>query len=130
MGPREPLSCSRSMKPGLRDIDGFDRLWLIYLFDRASEAQLVVRPYLDTAEHGVFATRSPARPNKIGMSSVRLLRVEGPRLFVADVDMLDGSPLVDIKPCIPEFDYLAARRVGWFEGRFAEGAVADSRFER
>jgi tRNA (Thr-GGU) A37 N-methylase len=64
------------------------------------------------------------------MSSVRLLRVEGARLFVADVDMLDGSPLVDIKPCIPEFDYLAARRVGWFEGRFAEGAVADSRFER
>jgi len=56
---------------GLRDIAGFDRLWLIYLFDRASEARLVVRPYLDTAEHGVFATRSPARHNKIGMSSVR-----------------------------------------------------------
>ncbi len=64
------------------------------------------------------------------MSSVRLLRVEGTRLFVADVDMLDGSPLVDIKPCVPEFDYLAARRIGWLEGRFAEGAVADSRFER
>ena len=80
-------------EPGLRDIAGFDRLWLIYLFDRASEAQLVVRPYLDTAEHGVFATRSPARPNKIGLSSVRLLRVEGARLYVADVDMLDGSLL-------------------------------------
>jgi len=117
-------------EPGLKDIAGFDRLWLIYLFDRASDAQLVVRPYLDTAEHGVFATRSPARPNRIGMSSVRLLRVEGTRLFVADVDMLDGSPLVDIKPCIPEFDYLAARRTGWFEGRLAEGAVADCRFER
>ena len=117
-------------EPGLKDIDGFDRLWLIYLFDRASEARLVVHPYLDTAEHGIFATRSPARPNKIGLSSVRLLGVEGPRLFVADVDMLDGSLLLDIKPCVPEFDYLAARRVGWFEGRFTEGAVADSRFER
>lgn len=115
---------------GLRDIDGFDRLWLIYLFDRAMEAQLSVRPYLDTAEHGVFATRSPARPNRIGMSPVRLLGVEGTRLRVADVDMLDGSPLLDIKPCIPEFDYLAAHRIGWFAGRLAEGAVADSRFER
>ena len=90
----------------------------------------MVRPYLDTAEHGVFATRSPARPNKIGMSSVRLLRVERTRLYVADVDMLDGSLLLDIKPCVPEFDYLPARRIGWFEGRLAKGAVADSRFER
>jgi tRNA (Thr-GGU) A37 N-methylase len=64
------------------------------------------------------------------MSSVRLLRVEGTRLFVADVDMLDGSPRVNIKPCVPEFDYLDARRIGWFEGRLAEGAVADNRFER
>jgi len=114
---------------GLTDIEGFDRLWLIYLFDRAVEAQLVVRPYLDDAEHGIFATRSPARPSRIGISSVKLLRVEGTRLTVADVDMLDGTPLLDIKPCVPEFDYLPARRIGWFEGRLAEGAVADDRFE-
>jgi tRNA (adenine37-N6)-methyltransferase len=114
---------------GLRDIEGFDRLWLIYLFDRAAEAQLIVRPYLDDAQHGIFATRSPARPNRIGISSVRLLRAEGTRLTVADVDMLDGTPLLDIKPCVPEFDYLPVERIGWFEGRFAEGAVADDRFE-
>ena len=65
---------------GLKDIEGFDRLWLIYLFDRAVEAQLVVRPYLDNAQHGIFATRSPARPNRIGISSVRLLHVEGTRV--------------------------------------------------
>ena len=115
---------------GLKDIEGFDRLWLIYLFDRAVEAQLVVRPYLDNAQHGIFATRSPARPNRIGISSVRLLHVEGTRLTVANVDMLDGTPLLDIKPCVPEFDYLPVERIGWFEGRFAEGAVADDRFEQ
>jgi tRNA (adenine37-N6)-methyltransferase len=115
---------------GLKDIEGFDRLWLIYLFDRAVEAQLVVRPYLDNSQHGIFATRSPARPNPIGISSVRLLRVEGTRLTVAGVDMLDGTPLLDIKPCVPEFDYQPVERIGWFEGRFAEGAVADDRFEQ
>ncbi len=115
---------------GLKDIEGFDRLWLIYLFDRAVEAQLEVRPYLDDARHGIFATRSPARPNRIGISSVRLLRVEGTRLTVADVDMLDGTPLLDIKPCVPEFDYLPVERIGWFEGRFAQKVVADDRFEQ
>ena len=115
---------------GLKDIEGFDRLWLIYLFDRAVEAQLVVRPYLDDAQHGIFATRSPARPNRIGISSVRLLAVERARLTVADVDMLDGTPLLDIKPCVPEFDYLPVQRIGWFEGRLSEGAVADDRFEQ
>jgi tRNA-Thr(GGU) m(6)t(6)A37 methyltransferase TsaA len=115
---------------GLKDIEGFDRLWLIYLFDRAVEAQLEVRPYLDDARHGIFATRSPARPNQIGISSVRLLRVEGTRLTVADVDMLDGTPLIDIKPCVPEFDYLPVERIGWFEGRFSQNVVADDRFEQ
>ena len=115
---------------GLKDIEGFDRLWLIYLFDRAVEAQLVVRPYLDNARHGIFATRSPARPNRIGISSVRLLRVEGTRLTEAGVDMLDGTPLLDIKPCVPEFDYLPVERIGWFEGRFAQDVVADDRFEQ
>ena len=116
--------------PGLVDIDGFDRLWLIYAFDRASTPQLVVRPYLDDGEHGVFATRSPSRPNHLGLSSVRLLAVEGNCLRVAGVDMLDGTPLLDIKPCVPAFDYLPAARIGWFEGRLPEHAVADSRFER
>jgi len=115
---------------GLKDLEQFERLWLIYQFDRASEPQLMVRPYLDHCEHGIFATRSPARPNKIGMSAVRLLGVEGNRLCVADVDMLDGTPLLDIKPYIPAFDHFPVTKVGWYQDRSPAGVVADDRFEQ
>ena len=114
---------------GLRDVEGFERLWLIYLLDRASAPQLIVRPYLDIQEHGIFATRSPARPNYIGISAVRLLGVEQNRLLVADVDMLDGTPLLDIKPYVPAFDCFEGSRAGWYQGKPAQGAVADDRFE-
>jgi tRNA-Thr(GGU) m(6)t(6)A37 methyltransferase TsaA len=113
---------------GLLDIEGFDRLWVMYYFHRAVAPKLMVTPYLDPVEHGVFATRSPARPNKIGMSSVRLLNVDGNHLRIADVDMLDGSPLLDIKPYIQAFDYFEAVRVGWYKDT-APQVVADSRFE-
>ena len=114
---------------GLRDLEGFDRLWLIYHFDRASEVRLVVRPYLDTTERGVFATRSPAWPNHIGISVVRFLHIEDNRLYVADVDMLDGSPLLDIKPYVPAFDSFEQSRAGWLHGKSATEVVADGRFE-
>ncbi|MGD0095992.1 MAG: tRNA (N6-threonylcarbamoyladenosine(37)-N6)-methyltransferase TrmO [Terracidiphilus sp.] len=114
---------------GLRDLEGFDRLWLIYHFHRASEARLVVLPYLDTTERGVFATRSPVRPNHIGISVVRLLRIEMNRLYVADVDMLDGTPLLDIKPYVPAFDSFEKSRSGWLDGKSASEVVADDRFE-
>jgi len=113
---------------GLRDLEGFDRLWLIYLLDRASEVQLVVRPYLDTTERGVFATRSPVRPNHIGISVVRLLHIDQNRLYVADVDMLDGTPLLDIKPYVPPFDSFELSRVGWLDGKSPSEVVADGRF--
>ena len=115
---------------GLRDLEGFDRLWLIYLFNHASEAQLVVRPYLDTTERGVFATRSPVRPNHIGISVVRLLHIEQNRLYVADVDMLDGTPLLDIKPYVPHYDYYPVQRCGWLDTVPDKPLVADDRFER
>ena len=118
------------LEPGLRDIEGFERLWLIYQFDRASQPQLTVRPYLDRSEHGIFATRSPARPNLIGMSAVRLLERKGSFLFIADVDVLDGTPLLDIKPYVPAFDHFTVTRTGWYPNRSPEGAVADDRFER
>jgi tRNA-Thr(GGU) m(6)t(6)A37 methyltransferase TsaA len=114
---------------GLKDVAGFERLWLIFPLDRASAPQLIVRPYLDTEEHGIFATRAPARPNPIGLSAVRLLSMEGNHLVVADVDMLDGTPLLDIKPYVPAFDSFAATRIGWYEGKIAQGVVADDRFE-
>jgi tRNA-Thr(GGU) m(6)t(6)A37 methyltransferase TsaA len=114
---------------GLKDVAEFERLWLIYRLDRASAAQLITRPYLDNQDHGIFATRSPARPNHIGLSSVRLLRVEGNRLLVSEVDMLDGTPLLDIKPYVPAFDHFDVTRTGWYSGKSAEGVVADDRFE-
>lgn len=114
---------------GLRDLEGFERLWLIYQFNRASEARLVVRPYLDTIERGVFATRSPVRPNHIGMSVVRLLYIEQNRLYVADVDMLDETPLLDIKPYVPAFDSFEQSSAGWLNGKSASEVVADGRFE-
>lgn len=123
------VELNSGLEHALRDLEHFERLWLLYLFHHASAPQLVVRPYLDPVEHGVFATRSPARPNRIGMSAVRLLRVEGPRLHVADVDMLDGTPLLDIKPYVPAFDHFSVSRIGWYAGKSPEGVVADDRFE-
>jgi tRNA-Thr(GGU) m(6)t(6)A37 methyltransferase TsaA len=114
---------------GLRDLEGFDRLWLIYQFDRASDVQLIVRPYLDTTVRGVFATRSPVRPNHIGISVVRLLQIEQNRLHVADVDMLDGTPLLDIKPYVPAFDSFEQSGAGWLKGKSASEVMADGRFE-
>jgi tRNA-Thr(GGU) m(6)t(6)A37 methyltransferase TsaA len=116
--------------PGLRDIEGFERIWLIYLLDRASAVHLVVRPYMDTVERGVFATRSPARPNPIGISAVRLEGIEQNRLLITDVDMLDATPLLDIKPYVPAFDSFEHARAGWYADKSAAEAVADERFER
>lgn len=109
---------------GLQDLGGFSHIWLLYWFDRAGPAQLALRPYLQDDLHGVFATRAPARPNPIGLSLVRLVRCEGRVLHLADVDMLDGTPLLDIKPYVPRFDCRTGVRTGWLE------AVDESTAER
>ena len=115
---------------GLKDLEGFERIWLLYWFDRAaSGGKLIVTPYVEDAPHGVFATRAPARPNAIGMSPVRLLSVEGNALRLADMDILDGTPLLDIKPYVPRFDCFQTARNGWFDGVGARRGVADGRFE-
>lgn len=115
---------------GLRDIEGFSHLFVVHHFHRVGPARLTVTPFLDAESHGVFATRSPARPNPIGLSVVRLLGVQGTRLEVADLDMLDGTPVLDLKPFVPAFDHRDPVRVGWFEGKLAElrGKKADERF--
>jgi len=115
---------------GLADLDGFDRIWLIYCFDRAADPMLRVIPYRDTVEHGIFATRVPARPNPIGMSCVRLLAIEGNILHLADVDILDGTPLLDIKPYVPHYDNYPVERCGWIDHVPDVPVVADSRFEK
>lgn len=116
---------------GLKDLAEFERIWLIYHLDRASAPQLEVVPYLDQESHGIFSTRSPCRPNPIGMSPVRLLGIDGSILRVADLDVLDGTPLLDIKPYVPAFDAFEATRIGWCARiRVDTPKNADNRFTR
>jgi tRNA-Thr(GGU) m(6)t(6)A37 methyltransferase TsaA len=103
-------------RDGLHDLEGFSRVILIYHFHRSPPGPLIVRPYLDTTDRGVFATRAPARPNPIGISIVRLLSVNEGVLTVEDVDVLDGTPLLDVKPYVPAFDAYPDEMAGWLEG--------------
>ena len=117
---------------GLKDIDGFSHIILIYYFHLAKKTSLLVTPFLDKKVHGIFATRAPARPNPIGFSVVQLEKVEGNLLMVKDIDIVNGTPLLDIKPCVPQFDFSKVTKTGWLEstvqviaetkddGRFAE----------
>jgi tRNA (adenine37-N6)-methyltransferase len=115
-------------EPALTDIEGFERLWLVYWMDRAGPFKPHVVPYRDDREHGLFATRSPCRPNPIGMSVVRLLGRQGRILRVADLDMLDETPLIDIKPYVLIFDVHVPSAAGWLEQSSEERQVADTRF--
>ncbi len=118
---------------GLTDLEGFSHIYLIYVLDQMVEPGLKVTPFLDGKEHGVFATRAPKRPNPIGLSIVHLLKVEGTHLEFEGADMLDGTPLLDIKPYVPDFDHFTPTRIGWYEQRLLGGAasrVADDRFEK
>ncbi|MBN2082857.1 tRNA (N6-threonylcarbamoyladenosine(37)-N6)-methyltransferase TrmO [bacterium] len=101
--------------PGLKDLDGFSHLHLLYHFHRADRVELTVVPYLDTTKRGVFATRSPLRPVHIGLSLVELTAIDGNRLSIRGVDVLDGTPLLDIKPFIPHFDNRPDARSGWMK---------------
>ena len=98
---------------GLQDLDGFSHIYLVYHLHQAGRPRLTVRPFLQDAERGVFATRAPCRPNPIGLSIVRLIRREGNILRLDGVDVLDGTPLLDIKPYIARFDRIDATHNGW-----------------
>ncbi|MFB3779449.1 MAG: tRNA (N6-threonylcarbamoyladenosine(37)-N6)-methyltransferase TrmO [Bryobacteraceae bacterium] len=117
-------------QPGLQDLEGFERVWLVYWLHRAPAPRLHVTPFLDKRERGIFATRAPARPAPIGMSAVRLLAVQGCILDVEGVDVIDGTPLLDIKPYVPEFDCYPESRAGWFDDSDCDCRVADDRFEQ
>ncbi|MEW6744818.1 MAG: tRNA (N6-threonylcarbamoyladenosine(37)-N6)-methyltransferase TrmO [Planctomycetota bacterium] len=114
---------------GLKDLAGFERIWLLTWLDRVTEERLIVVPFLDKVERGVFATRAPSRPNPIGLSCVRLLEVRKHILRVQDVDMLDGTPLIDIKPYAPRLDHFTTSRNGWLDTVDFKNMCADSRFE-
>jgi len=100
---------------GLKDIEGFSHIILIYHFHLSRGALLKVKPYMDNETHGVFAMRGPSRPNPIGISVVRLVGVKDNILHIQDVDIVDETPLLDIKPYVPEFDIREVERTGWLE---------------
>jgi tRNA-Thr(GGU) m(6)t(6)A37 methyltransferase TsaA len=102
---------------GLEHLDGFSHIILLYVFHRATGYTLKVKPFLDDMPHGLFATRYPSRPNQLGISIVRLISLNGNILEIEGVDVLDGTPLLDIKPYVPEFDIRADVRTGWYENR-------------
>lgn len=114
-GARGKLVVHPEYMEGLVDLDGFSHIYLIYLFHQVREMQLTVTPFLDKASHGVFATRAPKRPNPIGLSVVRLIKMTDNVLELENVDMLDGTPILDIKPYVPAFDEQEDVRVGWLE---------------
>jgi tRNA-Thr(GGU) m(6)t(6)A37 methyltransferase TsaA len=99
---------------GLRDIEGFSHLILIYHFHRAGACRLIRKPFLDKEKKGIFSIRYFARPNPIGLSVVRLNKVSVNTLEISEVDMLDGTPLLDIKPYVPQFDIKESVRDGWY----------------
>lgn len=120
-----------ALADGLKDLEGFSHLILLYHCHLSGPAGLVVKPFLDGEPRGVFATRAPARPNPIGLSVVRLEAVRGATLHLLDVDMLDGSPLLDVKPYVAAFDAPAGDlRQGWLEGKTGQACQtrADGRF--
>jgi tRNA (adenine37-N6)-methyltransferase len=124
-GIRGEVELFSEFAPGLKDLEGFSHIILLYHFHRAAAPRLIVTPFLDCEPRGVFATRAPSRPNAIGLSVVRLLSVEGNVLHVENVDILDGTPLLDIKPYAPEIDHHEVERAGWLAD--AKGKVADQR---
>lgn len=104
---------------GLKDIELFSHIYLFYYFDRAEQGELIRHPFLDDEPHGIFATRHPCRPNGIGITVVRLLERRENRLIVSGIDVLDKTPLLDIKPYVPRFDCHPDASEGWFAGKEA-----------
>ncbi len=128
---RGTIELSAGYEAGLKDLDGFSHVILLYHFHRSRGYDLQVTPFLDSKRRGLFATRAPKRPNPIGLSVVRLIRIKGRTLAVEGIDVLDGTPLLDIKPYVPAFDRPKSARAGWLAGAQARARSrkADNRFK-
>ena len=117
--------------PALSDLEGFSHIYLLYHFHLTKSHQLKVIPFLDDQERGLFATRAPKRPNPIGLSVVKLIQVKGPILHVENVDVIDGTPLLDIKPYVREMEAVEDLRIGWLEKHITKigSQLSDQRFK-
>lgn len=116
---------------GLNDLDGFSHITLIYHLHKSEGFQLNVKPFMDDQLRGIFSTRAPKRPNAIGLSVVKLIKVENNILFIENIDVLDETPLLDIKPFIPDIDSPKVDKLGWLEGKANKmgDKLSDSRFK-
>ena len=130
VGVRGQVEVLPEYEAGLKDLEGFSHIILVYDFHRSKGFNLQVVPFLDSELRGVFATRAPKRPNTIGLSVVRLLKVRSRILHIENVDIIDGTPLLDTKPYVPEFDQQVAVRTGWLEEarKTVDNRKSDKRF--
>ena len=130
-GVEGTLEVLPELAEGLKDVDGFSHIIILYHFHQSNGYNLKVTPFLDDQERGVFSTRAPKRPNPIGLSVVEVVKVEGAVVHVKDIDVLDGTPLLDIKPYAPKFDTPKFSRIGWMErSPKSPGEIrADERFK-
>ena len=117
---------------GLSDLQGFSHIYLIYHFHLAKAFALQVKPFLDDTPRGLFATRAPSRPNPIGISIVELMTIENNGLNIRDIDVVDNTPLLDIKPYVPDFDVREANKIGWLKEKTKKikAIIDDGRFSR
>jgi tRNA-Thr(GGU) m(6)t(6)A37 methyltransferase TsaA len=129
-GAKGYIEIFNEFSKGLKDLDGFSHIYVIFYFHKSEGYKLTVTPYLDNSTHGVFATRAPRRPNQIGISIVKLISVEQNKIFIEDVDIVDGTPLLDIKPYVPLFDTRENVKTGWINKSKTEVAKMkdDGRF--
>lgn len=119
------IELEEKYSPGLKDLDGFSHAILIYYFHRSDEEHLEGKPFLEDVAHGIFAIRSPHRPNHLGLSIIKIKRIETNRIYFTEVDMLDGTPLLDIKPYSKYFDNRENVVSGWMEKHFLEGTIPE-----
>ena len=119
-GIKGKIVINKDLEGGLSDLDGFSHIHLIYAFHKSEGFDLKTKPFLSDKFYGVFATRAPKRPNAIGISVVKILRVNKNIIEIEDVDVITGTPLLDIKPYIPEFDNHKVKKVGWLENKVSE----------
>ncbi len=124
------VELSEEYVKGLQDLEGFSHVILLYHFHKTQHVDLLIKPFLDTQPRGVFSTRAPRRPNPIGISVVKLTGIEGNTLFVDNLDVLDGTPLLDIKPYIAAFDGVEDAKIGWVEKNCSDvkTKLSDDRF--
>lgn len=131
-GVKGQIELKREYEEGLKDLNGFSHIILIYHLHLCNGHSLKVKPFLDNVKRGIFATRAPKRPNPIGISVVRLEKIEKNTIYISNIDVVDGTPLLDIKPYIPHFDTCEDEEVciGWFEDKHHEAKEkkSDKRF--